>query len=399
MGTVTVTPHLGRFRYLTRGAKPAPSKEAYLLPSLSEFGHVVDLPLTDMKPSLDLGDESPYKLSVHGFTARRHHSSLHAAPYDRTSWNDEKLLREVYFPEVQAFVQKVTGCKKAVVSAAVVRNQLYNESDASSATQTEDSGEKTGEDGTSQLFPPIFGNSTTDGVCPAPKVHLDFSPKGARYHIRNYHSAVASAAEEVIKAENRLLESGVQWDDLKDHYGGDQVDGGVPRFALFSIWRPLKTVHRDPLALSPCTSFPESDYVPSGQLEPADHRIPAHVSRIIDPNALNSSVTTGQLVRDNALHRDDATYQTEGYLAYGPRDKEQKAHDWHFIAEQEPSDVLIIQLFDNEMEAHARAPREVGNGPSSLGVGGAVHSAVELVGQDVHAEARESIEVRVAAFW
>lgn len=123
MDTITPTPHLGKFRYLTRGAKPAPSKEAHLLPSLSEFGDVVTLPLTDMKPSLDLGDESPYKLSVHGFTARRHHSSLHAAPYDRTSWNNEHLLREIYFSKVQALVQKLTGCKKAVVSAAVVRNQ------------------------------------------------------------------------------------------------------------------------------------------------------------------------------------------------------------------------------------------------------------------------------------
>lgn len=399
MGTMTATSHLGRFRYLTRGAKPAPSKEPYLLPSLSEFGDIVTLPLTDMKPSLDLGDESPYKLSVHGFTARRHHSSLHTAPYDRTSWNDEKLLREIYFPEVQAFVQKVTGCKTAVVSAAVVRNQLYSESDASPSAQTEESGKKTDEGDASQPFPPIFGNSTTDGVCPAPKVHLDFSPRGARCHIRKYHSKVSSAAEKVIEAENRLLESGVQWDDLKDHYGGDQVDGRVPRFALFSIWRPLKTVYRDPLALSPCASFPESDYVPSGQLEPTDHRIPAHMSRIIDPNAPNSNVTSGSLARDDTLHGNNATYQTEGYLAYGPRDKEQKAHDWHFIAEQEPSDVLIIQLFDNEMEAHTRAPREGGSGTSNLGVGGAVHSAFELVGQEVHADARESIEVRVAAFW
>lgn len=391
--------HLGRFRYLTRGAKPAPSNEPYLLPSLSEFGDVVTLPLTDMKPSLDLGDESPYKLSVHGFTARRHHSSLHTAPYDRTSWNDEKLLCEIYFPEMQAFVQKVTGCKTAVVSAAVVRNQLYSESDASPPAQIEESGKKNDEGDASQPFPPIFGNSTTDGVCPAPKVHLDFSPRGARCHIRKYHSKVSSAAEKVIEAENRLLESGVQWNDLKDHYGGDQVDGGVPRFALFSIWRPLKTVYRDPLALSPCASFPESDYVPSGQLEPTDHRIPAHMSRIIDPNAPNSSVTSGQLAQDDTLHDNNATYQTEGYLAYGPRDKEQKAHDWHFIAEQEPSDVLIIQLFDNEMEAHTRAPREGGSEPSNLGVGGAVHSAFELVGQEVHADARESIEVRVAAFW
>ncbi|KAM0234315.1 hypothetical protein ACHAP5_010129 [Fusarium lateritium] len=385
----TTDSHFGRFRYLTRGTKPTPSKEAYLLPPLSEFGDLVTLPLTDLKPSLDLGNDSPYKLPVHGFTARRHHSTLHAPPYDRTSWNNEKLLREIYFPEVESFVRNLTGCKKAVVSAAVVRNQLYSEGDASSAAQTEDDGQQS-KDKASELFPPIFGNSVKDGVCPAPKVHLDCTPKGARSHIRQYHSEVTSAAKKVIEAENSLLKSGVQWDDLKDHYRSGE---GIPRFALFSIWRPLRTVHRDPLALASAASFPASDYVPSDQREPKDHRIPAHLSCIIDPSNPNAEVLSGN---DD---KDEATYQTEGYLAYAPQDEEQKSHDWHFISQQEPSDVLVIQLFDNEMEANTRAPLGEGKGFSELGVGGAVHSAFELVGQDETDEARESIEVRVAAFW
>ncbi|KAB8264117.1 hypothetical protein BDV32DRAFT_145895 [Aspergillus pseudonomiae] len=390
MDTTTPSPHWGKFRYLTRGVKPAPTKEAYLLPPLSEFGDVVRLPLTDMKPSLDLGDESPYKLSVHGFTARRHHSALHAAPYDRSSWNNERLLREIYFPEVQELVKKVTGCKKVVISAAVLRNELYKESDAAvAAAHPEENGQTLTNNPEAKLFPPIVGNSRADPICPAPKVHLDLTPKGARLHIRKYHREVTSAAERVIEAENRLLESGVQWDDLKDFYAGKEGgDEGVPRFALFSIWRPLKTVHRDPLALASCASFPQSDYVPADQLEPLDMQIPAHLSRIIGPN--------GQDVSSNA---DNGTYQTQGYLAYAPRDKEQKAHGWHFISEQQPSDVLIIQLFDNEMEAHARAPQEGANKRSNLGVGGAIHSAFELDGQDIHSEARESIEVRCTAVW
>ncbi|KAJ5214275.1 hypothetical protein N7449_001444 [Penicillium cf. viridicatum] len=392
MGSITHTPDRGKFRYLTRGAKPTLSNEAYLLPPLSEFGDILTLPLTDMKPSLDLGDESPYKLSVHGFTARRHHSALHAAPYERKSWNDEHLLREIYFPEVQELVQNVTGCKKVVVSAAVLRNELYTEGDPAPATQIEANGQTTSQNDMSELFPPIAGNSPTDGICPAPKVHLDLTPKGARYHIRKYHREVASAAEQVIETENRLLESGVQWVDLKDFYRGKESDDGIPRFALFSIWRPLKPVHRDPLALASCASFPESDYVPTEQLEPMDHQIPAHLSRIIDPSAPSLNV-------ENERQVQDGTCQTYGYLAYGPRDKEQKGHDWHFISEQQPSDVLIIQLFDNEMEAHARAPQEGGNKMSNLGVGGAIHSAFELDGQDIDAEARESIEVRCAAFW
>jgi hypothetical protein len=41
-------------RVMSARAKPAQSKEAYLLPPLSEFGDVLALPLVDMKPSLDL---------------------------------------------------------------------------------------------------------------------------------------------------------------------------------------------------------------------------------------------------------------------------------------------------------------------------------------------------------
>ncbi|CAG7952007.1 unnamed protein product [Penicillium salamii] len=401
MGTMSQMPRRGTFRYLNRGAKPSTSKEAYLLPPLSEFGDVRTLPLTDMKDSLDLGDQSPYKLSVHSFTARRHHSRLHAAPYTRKSWNDEHLLREIYFPEVEALVQEVTGCKKVVVSAAVIRNETYAEGDEPSATaaQSEAKEESPDQNGLSDLFPPIVGNSPTDPICPAPKVHLDLTPKGARYHIRKYHREVTSAAERVIEAENKLLESGVQWDDLKDFYRGKEEGEGVPRFALFSIWRPLKAVQRDPLALSSCASFPESDYVASDSREPVDPHIPAQLSRIIDPSTPDKRVTDKPQNGGVALDEENGTFETQGYLAYGPRDKEQKAHDWHYISEQQPSDVLLIQLFDNEMESFARAPQEGSDKISSLGVGGAIHSAFELEGQDPGAEARESIEVRCAAFW
>ncbi|KAE8344883.1 hypothetical protein BDV24DRAFT_126521 [Aspergillus arachidicola] len=130
-----------------------------------------------------------------------------------------------------------------------------------------------------------------------------------------------------------------------------------------------------------------------------DSHIPAHLSRIIDPNASNVNYANEEQVRDVTLDEDNGTFQSQGYLAYGPRDQEQKAHDWHFISEQQPSDVLIIQLFDNEMEAYARAPQEGVDKLSNLGVGGAIHSAFELDGQDTVSEARESIEVRCAAFW
>ncbi|KAF4838911.1 Oxidoreductase chyM [Colletotrichum tropicale] len=392
--------HQGIFRYLPPNARPASAKEAYLLPSLSEFSSIVTLPLTDLKPTLDLGDASPYKLPVHGFTSRRHHSALHAEPFSHASWKDEKALRDVYFPEVEEFVKKLTGCKTAVVSAAVVRTQTYSEGTGDSSSSAEDDGktegeqEEEGEEGNSgptPNFPPIVGLAKSDAVSPAPKVHLDLTPKGARLHIRKYAHQITSAAEHVITAENALLSTGVRLEDLKDHYH----EAGVPRFALFSIWRPIKTVRRDPLAVAPANKFPEEDYVVSAQLEPLDRTIPAHLSRLVGSQSPNSAPAS--TVAPSSA--EETTYDTEGYLAYAPKNGEEGgAHDWHFIADQEPSEVLVIQLFDNEMEANARALRKDG-GKGGLGVGGTVHSAFELVGQDDMEEARESIEVRVAAFW
>jgi hypothetical protein len=83
---------------------------------------------------------------------------------------------------------------------------------------------------------------------------LDYAPNGARTHIRKYHTRVAELTSKIIEAEDRLIAKGISLAELKDHYNG-------PRWAMFSVWRPLKTVKRDPLALSDCRTFPKEDYV------------------------------------------------------------------------------------------------------------------------------------------
>lgn len=378
--------YMGRFRYLNRGARPVPSTEGSVPPSLSDYSHVPTLPVTDLRPSLNLGEDSPYKLSVHGFTALRHESALHSAPYSRDSWNDERLLRDVYFPEVQELVQKATGCSKVLVTSAILRSAVYKEGKAAAQAAAEtDSAHK------QLMFPFIIGNSKAVKTPSLPTVHLDWAPKGARLHIRKFHRQVASAAEKIIDRENQLLESGVEWEDLKDYYHAIDKEGidngtGIPRFALFSVWRPLKTVHRDPLAVSPCVSFPKSDYTVTSYRVPRDPKIPANLSRVIN--------SKGDEPED-----DGETFRSYGYAAHGPSDDEPNSHDWHFISKQQSSEVLLLQLFDNEMEASARAPQDEADRTPPLGVAGAIHGAFELTDQDMDGEARESIETRCIAFW
>ena len=64
----------------------------------------------------------------------------------------------------------------------------------------------------------VYGSRPDAGVSTAPKVHLDFTPRGARLQIRKQHGDMVSLAEPIIESENKLLRSGVGWDDLKDHY-------------------------------------------------------------------------------------------------------------------------------------------------------------------------------------
>ena len=390
--------HKGRFRYVNKDTTLEVNPNLYHLPPLSSFKDVLTLPIKDIRPSLSLGDASPYTLPIHGFTARRHPSRLHAPPYDRSSWDNQELIKTVYMPEVVDLVKKVTGCKSVVVESAVLRTTVHTEVDSLSEG---DPGADPSHDDAGPC-PRMLGFSSAGGASPAPKVHLDFSPLGARTHIRKYHRNLALAAEPVIQAENKLLTSGVQWNELKDHYrpteGGD---GGVPRYSLFSVWRPLKTVRRDPLGLSSCASFPTSDYVALNTVEPTGRHIPSHLSQMIDPAHPPSQDSTEGLHQQKTENEEAPTHFSNIFLAHAPSDRAGKGHDWHFISNQEPTDVLIIQLFDNEMEATSGSQdrKESGAVSPDVNASGVMHSAFELEGQDEGSEARESLEVRVVAFW
>lgn len=384
MGSIAAD-YYGKFNYLPRGTKPTPGTGAYSLPALTNFEESPKLPLTDIRFSLDLGEASPFKLSKHGFTARRHESRLDSAPYNRESWSDENLLRSIYFPEVEELLKQVTGCKHVVPTGAILRSNLYSEEPEPSNTEEQQ------EDEPITICCPIYGSRPDSGVSTAPKVHLDFTPQGARFQIRKQHHDLVSLAEPIIEAENKLLRSGVSWDALKDHYRTGDAEQGIPRFALFSVWRPLKPVTRDPLAVAPTFSFPKEDYFPMEYYDVSfDKDIPPHLSEIIDPAAPQQS--------QGNKHK-AGKYRTWAYTAHEPRDTKGKGHDWHFISDQKPSEVMIIQFFDNETEANLRAPQDASDTSPELPVCGAIHSSFELDGQDPEEEARESLELRCTVFW
>jgi hypothetical protein len=334
--SVNVTTHAA-FRYITKGLKPTESPHLYHLPELAEFD-VLTLSMRDIRNSLDLGSNSPYKLNKQGFTARRCPTALKSAPYTHSDWNDEAVLKEVYIPEIEALLKEVTGGKMVLTDQVVMRNTIHSEVDGLARKEHVEE---------LNAFPKMVGTKAASGGSPAPKVHLDYAPAGARMHLRKYHERTTAFASEIIEAENRLLAAGVRVSDVSDHYDG-------LRWAMFSIWRPLKTVKRDPLALSDCRTFPKDDYV--------------------DFNVLFPTGVKGE--------GDEETHREQVYLAHGS-----EKHKWHWISNQQPDEVLIIQLFDSDAEK------------TGLGVaGGVMHSSVHLDGTE-NEEARESIEVRCTVIW
>lgn len=347
MGSATITetvPTHGTFRYITRGVQPTESPHLYHLPPLAEFGDVRSLPIRDIRSSLKLDQDSPYRLNKHGFLARRYPTALKSSPYIHSDWNNEHILKTVYVPEIEKLLQEITGGKTVFTDQVVMRNNTHTEVDGlakddNAAASAEDKEQVSD-------FPKLIGTKVGSGGSPAPKVHLDYAPSGARKHIRTYHAETTKLCVPIIEAEDKLLASGIPPSNLKEHYEG-------PRWAMFSIWRPLKPVRRDPLALSDCRTFPKEDYVPFNVLFP-----------------------TGVGEESEKSHREEV------FLAYGS-DK----HEWHWISNQHPDEVLIIQLFDSEAERNG------------LGIaGGVMHSSVHIEGTEDE-EARESVEVRCTVIW
>jgi hypothetical protein len=199
----------------------------------------------------------------------------------------------------------------------------------------------------SMQFPQFIGFSIAGGAPPAQKVHLDYTPNGARTHIRHYHPKLTSAAAEIIKAEEHLLSKGLA---LREHYS---TSPNCPRWALFSIWRPLKPVKRDPLGLGDIRSFTKEDFVPVNVKWP------------------NLGVPEGTT----------DVHEVEMYLGRGS-----DTHRWFWVSAQQPEEVVVIRFFDSHREK------------DSVAAGGILHSCMEVEGTEEE-EIRESIEFRCLAIW
>ncbi|KAK3355456.1 hypothetical protein B0H65DRAFT_417162, partial [Neurospora tetraspora] len=123
----------------------------------------------------------------------------------------------------------------------------------------------------------------------------------------------------------------------------DQVGGLMQRrWGIVNIWRPIKPVHKDPLALCDARTVSDVDLVP------------------------------GSIILQSGQRRESWTV------------KPKPEHRWYFKYQQQPDEVVLIKCFDsdNSPEMARRAP----------------HCAVEDPDAK-EGEWRESVEVRCLVFW
>lgn len=128
------------------------------------------------------------------------------------------------------------------------------------------------------------------------------------------------------------------------------------RWAIINAWRPLKPVHRDPLAVCDYRSVDDKDLKEVRATPP-------------NSNFGNSKITKREL-------KNPMGFQV--MLV-----KENPAHQWYYASGMQPDETLLLTIYDTKKTASNVARR-------------CPHSSIPIRDSD---EVRESIEFRTLVFW
>lgn len=186
--------------------------------------------------------------------------------------------------------------------------------------------------------PYMGGYENKEKIGPARSVHIDYSPDGARQILRNVRGDVIESAKDIIEAEDAAVAAGK---DIANYEGR--------RYGMFSVWRPLNKVTRDPVA-------------------------------VCDPHSIDFERDLAEYV--NKQPSDNGDYLAGLSMLRGDRAESQK---WHYISEQDVDEVFIFQFYDSYAIREGRP-------------WGAPHGGVSFVGKDED-EPRNSVEARCVVVW
>lgn len=160
---------------------------------------------------------------------------------------------------------------------------------------------------------PYTGTATKKQQSPVRRVHIDQTSYSAR---NNVHLYLPDEAEKLLAG----------------------------RYQLINVWRPIRTVYKDPLAILDARSYSEEDLLPV---------------RVIYPG-----------------------HNGETFVVRPRAEDAKEKHQWHYLYGQTPDEVMIFKCYDSKKDGRARrVPHCAFTNP-----------------EEEHREARESIEVRCLVF-
>lgn len=221
------------------------------------------LPVHDIR-----GHEPDYTLDKNGFCIFQHESA-------EKSFVDNDIIRAVYYPELESLLKRQFPDSTQIILLPHIVRSAPRKTDFSGPTDS-------------------AWNKPDRGQAPAPRVHIDFTRRGT-------HLVLVQASGEKEAS---------------------CITGSGRRHVVLSIWRPIKTVKRDPLGVCDARTVVDGDLVPLRRVYPDGKE-----GENIVVKAHGSGEEAGEC-----------------------------KHKWYWLSNQRPDEVLMIKIFDSE-DAEGRVTR------------------------------------------
>ncbi|KAI0593645.1 hypothetical protein F4775DRAFT_577257 [Biscogniauxia sp. FL1348] len=227
------------------------------------------------------GEEHRYTLDAHGFQLCRRESGLSG----EEDFRDDAKVRDAYYPECEALLRDVTGAARVLIFDHKTRS------------------------GPSHWH--RLGENNRAARGPLLRAHVDQSYDGAEIVLRRHFPREGEAEELMTR-----------------------------RWMIVNIWRPIKTVFKDPLAAADATSIPDADLVAAQILYRDGSR--DETWTILPPSSSSSSASPSSKTTTTAAEEDEASAgERNGKM------REERGHRWYFKYAQTPAEVLLIKCFDS----------------------------------------------------
>ncbi|OKL57355.1 hypothetical protein UA08_07540 [Talaromyces atroroseus] len=279
------------FKVATFPASPADSKKHHVETTLNYYKPAEDgappEPNYVNKQNTFYRESTVFDVKVHDvsgneldYTLDKNGFQIYYHESKQKAFVDDEEIKKEYYPETEQLLKDATGASKVFIFDHTIRR------------------------------PPSDPNAEKDTLRgPVQRVHIDQSYEASANRVK-YH--LPSEAETLLKG----------------------------RYQIINVWRPIKAIYKDPLAVADAHSVPDSDLVPV---------------KLIYPD------------------REGETYTV----------KANKEHKWYYRYGQTPEMVTLIKCFDSKVDGRARR---------------VPHSAFVNPETETGFPERESIEVRALVF-